>query len=59
MKKISFKDNSYIIINNDNTNTIVGNEAHEYYFNLIKQCREQGLSLDETDKKINNVLLNK
>lgn len=59
MKKINFKDDSYIIINHDNTNTIVGHDAHEYYFNLIKQCRKQGLSLNETDKKINNVLQNK
>ena len=59
MKKINFTDSSYIIINHDNTNTIVGNEAHEYYFNLIKQCREQGLNLCETDKIINNILLNK
>ena len=54
--KLEFKD-GYIELNQDGTETIVGECAHKYYFTLVKNFREAGLNLEETFKKVKNILL--
>ena len=38
--KIEFTDNSYIELNQDGTHTIVGNDAHTFYFEILKGIRK-------------------
>ena len=54
--KLEFKD-GYIELNQDGTETIVGECAHTYYFNLVKNFREAGLNLEEIFKEVKNILL--
>ena len=56
--KIEFKD-GYIELNQDGTETIVGECAHTYYFTLVKNLREAGLSVEEIFKEIKSILLEK
>ena len=56
--KLEFKD-GYIELNQDGTETIVGECAHTYYFTLVKKLREAGLSVEEIMKEIKNILLEK
>ena len=44
--KLEFKD-GYIELNEDGTETIVGECAHTYYFTLVKNLREADLSVEE------------
>lgn len=54
--KLEFKD-GYIELNQDGTETIVGECAHTYYFTLVKNFREAGLNLEEIFKEVKSVLL--
>ena len=54
--KLEFKD-GYIELNQDGTETIVGEYAHKYYFTLVKNFREVGLSVEEIFKEVKNILL--
>ena len=54
--KLEFKD-GYIELNQDGTETIVGEYAHKYYFTLVKNLREAGLSVEEIFKEVKSILL--
>ena len=49
--KLGFKD-GYIELNQDGTETIVGEYAHKYYFNVVKNFRGTGLSVEEIFKEV-------
>ena len=54
--KLVFKD-GYIELNQDGTETIVGECAHTYYFTLVKNFRNAGLTVEEIFKKVKIYLL--
>ena len=54
--KLKFKD-GYIELNQDGTETIVGERAHKYYFALVKNFRGAGLSVEEIFKEVKSILL--
>ena len=54
--KLEFKD-GYIELNQDGTVTMLGECAHTYYFTLVKNLREAGLSVEEIFKEIKSILL--
>ena len=56
--KLEFKD-GYIELNQDGTETIVGEYAHTYYFTLVKNFRNAGLTVEEIFKKVKNILIEK
>ena len=56
--KLEFKD-GYIELNEDGTETIVGECAHTYYFTLVKNFRNAGLTVEEIFKKVKNILIEK